>query len=430
MKRRRVGGLSIGNERIWSLAYADNMVLVAKNREAMMDMYDTLGRFLRERNITLNTEKTKVMIFNKDRKDKTENWKWRGAKLEEVKVFKYLGYTFNRKGNYKEQLGELRRKGRIAANKVWGLGERICRDDFEKRWILFKYLVKSVIEYGVELWGWQERKELEKIMLDYIRWIFKLDFCTPRYIITRELGIEKLRIRWGLKARKFEEKIGEMEEKRWVKMCWREKQKEGWKDLYGIEREKYYNRNGWGTIAIDNMSREKRNIKKELREKEREIQRQIEDYRVEEARYNKYYKRVRIIGKAPEYLEKDKLRKVENGEGVRALIRVRCGNMEEDNKYWMREEKRKCVFCENGEDNWRHFIGSCVFTKEWFIELGENIEDRYKRTWNDRLDKDKEKVLRKFWVEKEKRKEEERKKTSTSDERIERSGTKGCENAM
>jgi len=97
------------------------------------------------------------MIFNKDRKDKTENWKWRGAKLEEVKVFKYLGYTFNRKGNYKEQLGELRRKGRIAANKVWGLGERICRDDFERRWMLFKYLVKSVIEYGVELWG-QERK--------------------------------------------------------------------------------------------------------------------------------------------------------------------------------------------------------------------------------------------------------------------------------
>jgi len=198
----------------------------------------------------------------------------------------------------------------------------------------------------VELWGWQERKELEKIMLDYVRWIFKLDFCTPRYIITRELGIEKLRIGWGLRERKFEEKIGEMEEKRWVKMCWREKQKEGWKDLYGIEREKYYNRNGWGTIAIDNMSREERNIKEELRERERDVQRQMEDYRVEEARYNKSYKSVRIVGKAPEYLEIDRLRKIENGEGVRALIRVRCGNMEEDNKYWLGKEKRKCAFCE------------------------------------------------------------------------------------
>jgi len=145
--------------------------------------------------------------------------------IEEVQSFKYLGFVLSKNGSYRKHIKDLAIKERVAAKKVWGLGERICRDDFERRWMLFKYLVKSVMEYGVELWGWQERKELEKIMLDYIRWIFKLDFCTPRYNITRELGIEKLRIGWGLRARKFEEKIGEMEEKRWVKMCWREKQK-------------------------------------------------------------------------------------------------------------------------------------------------------------------------------------------------------------
>jgi len=58
------------------------------------------------------------------------------------------------------------RKGRIPARKVWGLGERMCRNDFTTRWDLFKYLVQSVISYGVEIWGWEEREELEKIMLD------------------------------------------------------------------------------------------------------------------------------------------------------------------------------------------------------------------------------------------------------------------------
>lgn len=52
--------------------------------------------------------------------------------------------------------------------------------------MLFNYLVRSVMSYGAELWGWEERKELEKVMLDYVRWVFKLDFCTPRYVITRE----------------------------------------------------------------------------------------------------------------------------------------------------------------------------------------------------------------------------------------------------
>lgn len=59
---------------------------------------------------------------------------------------------------------------------------------------MFNYLVKSVMEYGVEVWGWMEKSELEKVWLDYIRWIFRIEFCTPRYMILRELGLKKLKI--------------------------------------------------------------------------------------------------------------------------------------------------------------------------------------------------------------------------------------------
>jgi len=83
----------------------------------------------------------------------------------------------------------------MAVRKVWGLGEKVCRNDFMKRWDLFKYLVQSVISYGVEICDWEE---LEKIMMDYVRWMFKIDFCTPRYIIYREIGMEKLRIGWSI----------------------------------------------------------------------------------------------------------------------------------------------------------------------------------------------------------------------------------------
>ena len=33
------------------------------------------------------------------------------------------------------------------------------------------------------------------------------------------------------------------------------------------------------------------------------------------------------------------------GEEVRELVRLRCGNMEEGNKYWLDEEYREYVFC-------------------------------------------------------------------------------------
>lgn len=93
------------------------------------------------------------MVFNNKGKGKKENWRWGTEKIEEVKTFKYLGFTFNTSGNYRDHINELRKKGKKAAGKVWGLGERICKDDFKRRRILYRYLVQSVMEYGVEIWG-------------------------------------------------------------------------------------------------------------------------------------------------------------------------------------------------------------------------------------------------------------------------------------
>jgi len=49
----------------------------------------------------------------------------------------------------------------MVARKIWDLGEKLCRNNFSRRWI-FKYLVQSVMAYGMELWGWEEKGELEK----------------------------------------------------------------------------------------------------------------------------------------------------------------------------------------------------------------------------------------------------------------------------
>lgn len=72
----------------------------------------------------LCTNKTKVLMFNSKGKGGREQCKWGNRKIEEVKIFKYLGFTFNRKRNYTDHIKELKKKGRIAANRVWGLGER------------------------------------------------------------------------------------------------------------------------------------------------------------------------------------------------------------------------------------------------------------------------------------------------------------------
>jgi len=57
MRKRGIGGIKLGNERILSLVYADDMIILAKNRKGLMDMIDTLKKVLKDKELELNTQK-------------------------------------------------------------------------------------------------------------------------------------------------------------------------------------------------------------------------------------------------------------------------------------------------------------------------------------------------------------------------------------
>ncbi|XP_014213600.1 uncharacterized protein LOC106643113 [Copidosoma floridanum] len=90
-KNRNVGGVVIGGIRVWSLAYADDLVLLALNWEAMLDMLRVLKIFLEGRDFNLSVVKTKILVFNKCRNSGKEKWLYKGEEMKEVKSVKYLG---------------------------------------------------------------------------------------------------------------------------------------------------------------------------------------------------------------------------------------------------------------------------------------------------------------------------------------------------
>lgn len=53
-------------------------------------------------------------------------------------------------------------------------------------------------------------------------------------------------------------------------------------------------------------------------------------------------------------------------------MRMRCGNLKEDNKYWLKEIDRKCIFCRKGKNNLEYYIEECKWTRKWFIGLKDN----------------------------------------------------------
>lgn len=84
------------------------------------------------------------------------------------------------------------------------------------------------------------------------------------------------------------------------------------------------------------------NIENPFRGKENDIQKQIIDNKIIKAKYNRRYKCTITDNRKSRYLWKENIEKHING--IRGLVRLRCVNIEETNKYWKKESKVPCSF--------------------------------------------------------------------------------------
>ena len=76
---------------------------------------------------------------------------------------------------------------------------------------LFEVLVRSVMSYGADNWGWRERKELEKVQEKNLRRCLKVDGATPAHVVRREMGVNKIVVKADTRAVKFKKKLREMQ---------------------------------------------------------------------------------------------------------------------------------------------------------------------------------------------------------------------------
>ena len=93
------------------------------------------------------------MVFEKEEVGQKREWKWREEEIEEVKEIKYLGYTLQKNGGTEKYIKERIKKATVAMKKTWSIGEKIFKDNFERRMKIFNSLVGSIALYGAEVWG-------------------------------------------------------------------------------------------------------------------------------------------------------------------------------------------------------------------------------------------------------------------------------------
>ena len=135
------------------LMYADDIALISKSKEGLQTTLDRLSEYCNTWHLTINTNKTKIVIFNKTGRV-INNVKFfiNNSEIEIVKEMKYLGIIFNNNCTYNSATENLKGKALKALFKLYkSFGNIPPSVKMAKH--LFDAMVKPILLYNAEIWG-------------------------------------------------------------------------------------------------------------------------------------------------------------------------------------------------------------------------------------------------------------------------------------
>ena len=155
-----------GREEIFLLLFADDIALVSTSPAGLQNQINNLDKASEGIGLTVNLDKTKVMIFRKGGHiSSVEKWLYRGREVEIVNSYKYLGFTFTTKLSYNTACEDLARKAKSKVldlmKTMWAIGTLDTRVFFQ----LFDAQIKPMLLYAAEVWGASQIKVIESVHL-------------------------------------------------------------------------------------------------------------------------------------------------------------------------------------------------------------------------------------------------------------------------
>lgn len=85
-----------------------------------------------------------------------------------MKEFVYSGFLFKKNRGIRDYVRERLKRKTVVMKKVWGIGEKLFRNDFKGRIRVYKTLVSSILMYGVKTWGGGGYYEVKRLHEKYI----------------------------------------------------------------------------------------------------------------------------------------------------------------------------------------------------------------------------------------------------------------------
>jgi hypothetical protein len=133
------------------LLYADDLALMSETPQGLHKQIDVLSEFYVERQLVINVNKTKVVVFEKHRSAAPE-FTYKGTTIERVQLFRYLGLELHSTRGMAVAIDKLTAVGKKALFALRCRCNDLSITDPEVMCQLFDSLVRPILSYACEVW--------------------------------------------------------------------------------------------------------------------------------------------------------------------------------------------------------------------------------------------------------------------------------------
>lgn len=115
--------------------------------------------------------------------------------VKQGKQYKYLGIELTRTLNWSTYLKRIVSKAKRNLTQAMAMGISGGYMTVRMATIIWTSLVRSILEYGCEIWGEKRREEIEKIQIEMGKRILRCGSRTSEEVVRGELGWERMKAR-------------------------------------------------------------------------------------------------------------------------------------------------------------------------------------------------------------------------------------------
>ena len=346
------------------LIWADDILILSETEKGLQDKLDNLRVYCKKNKLDVNTDKTKAMTFTKSGRLLQRDFYFGRTKLENVREYKYLGFTVTPSGEIHTGLKDLRVRAMRALAKIRKALGPLFQQNIWNTKHLYDCMVKPILLYNSDFWGslkHPKNSPVECVHLSFHRQLLGVRKQTNTVAVHLELNSTPLMFN----AIKASVKNWERIKQNSCNVVLRDAYEEATREkLVWIESIKHTFQSNGLLENFLSMEEETDEVKRPYnilfnRLKDQFKQTTLEN--IKESSKLKLYSKVKTELKAERYLSD-----ITNTRHRTALTRLRLSSHNlniETGRYTETDpddrSDRMCTFCKKEEEDETHFLISC-----------------------------------------------------------------------